>query len=129
MDEVTGLSSTVMLDSKQQRGGKELKPTMRLLNAKGKEVPFANTEIPAVYSLPPGALVNLTDVDMQVLPPWSDAVQYYAAMLCLTKLQNFEQAEYMLKVYSARVPKIIIGAGGTRIPNPYHKTFQRRVSR
>jgi DNA-directed RNA polymerase subunit beta' len=32
-----------------------------LLNAKGKEVPFANTEIPAVYSLPAGALVNLSD--------------------------------------------------------------------
>jgi DNA-directed RNA polymerase subunit beta' len=60
VDEVTGLSSTVMLDSKQ-RGGKELKPTIKLLNAKGKEVPFANTEIPAVYSLPSGALVNLTD--------------------------------------------------------------------
>ncbi len=60
VDEVTGLSSTVMLDSKQ-RGGKELKPTIRLLNAKGKEVPFANTEIPAVYNLPAGALVNLSD--------------------------------------------------------------------
>jgi DNA-directed RNA polymerase subunit beta' len=61
VDEVTGLSSIVVLDSKQQRGGKELKPTIKLTNAKGKEVTFANTEIPAVYSLPPGALVNLTD--------------------------------------------------------------------
>jgi DNA-directed RNA polymerase subunit beta' len=61
VDDVTGLSSTVILDSKSQRGGKELKPTIRLLNAKGKEVPFANTEIPAVYSLPAGALVNLND--------------------------------------------------------------------
>ena len=31
---------------------------MKLVNAKGKEVTFANTEIPAVYTLPPGALVN-----------------------------------------------------------------------
>jgi DNA-directed RNA polymerase subunit beta' len=60
VDEVTGLSSTVILDSKQ-RGGKELKPTIRLVNAKGKEVAFANTEIPAVYNLPSGALVNLAD--------------------------------------------------------------------
>jgi DNA-directed RNA polymerase subunit beta' len=60
VDEVTGLSSTVILDSKQ-RGGKELKPTIRLVNAKGKEVSFANTEIPAVYNLPSGALVNLAD--------------------------------------------------------------------
>ena len=77
----------------------------------------------------PMPLVNPTDSDAQIIPPWSDAVQYYAAMLCLTKLQNFEQSEYMLKLYSARVPKIIIGAGGTRIPNPYHRTFQRRVAR
>src|SRR6202161_824195 len=60
VDEVTGLSSTVVLDLKQ-RGGKDLRPTMKLVNAKGKEVTFANTEIPAVYPLPPGAFVNLTD--------------------------------------------------------------------
>jgi DNA-directed RNA polymerase subunit beta' len=60
VDEVTGLSSTVVLDLKQ-RGGKDLRPTMKLVNAKGKEVTFANTEIPAVYTLPPGAFVNLTD--------------------------------------------------------------------
>jgi DNA-directed RNA polymerase subunit beta' len=60
LDEVTGLSSTVILDNKQ-RGGKDLRPTMKLLNAKGKEVTFANTEIPAVYTLPAGALINLED--------------------------------------------------------------------
>jgi DNA-directed RNA polymerase subunit beta' len=60
VDEVTGLSSTVVLDLKQ-RGGKDLRPTMKLVNAKGKEVTFANTEIPAVYTLPPGAFVNLSD--------------------------------------------------------------------
>jgi DNA-directed RNA polymerase subunit beta' len=60
VDEVTGLSSTVILDSKQ-RGGKEVRPTVKLLNAKGKEATFANTEIPAVYTLPPGALVSLED--------------------------------------------------------------------
>ena len=53
VDEVTGLSSTVILDSKQ-RGGKDVRPTVKLLNAKGKEATFANTEIPAVYTLPPG---------------------------------------------------------------------------
>src|SRR6187431_799361 len=60
VDEVTGLSSTVVLDSKQ-RGGKDLRPTVKLLNAKGKEAFFANTEIPAVYTLPPGALIALAD--------------------------------------------------------------------
>ena len=60
VDEVTGLSSTVVLDSKQ-RGGKDLRPTVKLLNNKGKELTFANTEIPAVYTLPPGALIALED--------------------------------------------------------------------
>ncbi len=60
VDEVTGLSSTVVLDTKQ-RGGKDLRATMKLVNAKGKEITFANTEIPAVYTLPPGALVSLED--------------------------------------------------------------------
>src|SRR5579862_2110808 len=35
VDEVTGLSSTVVLDNKQ-RGGKELRPTIKLVNAKCK---------------------------------------------------------------------------------------------
>jgi len=34
---------------------------MRLLNVKGKEVTFANTDIPAAYALPAGAIVSLED--------------------------------------------------------------------
>ncbi|HUL18032.1 MAG TPA: DNA-directed RNA polymerase subunit beta' [Steroidobacteraceae bacterium] len=60
LDEVTGLSSTVVLDTKQ-RGGKDVRATIKLVNGKGKELTFANTEIPAVYTLPPGALVSLED--------------------------------------------------------------------
>jgi DNA-directed RNA polymerase subunit beta' len=60
VDEVTGLTSTVVLDTKQ-RGGKEVRATIKLVNGKGKEVTFANTEIPAVYTLPPGALVSFVD--------------------------------------------------------------------
>ncbi len=77
----------------------------------------------------PQPLVSGGDVDKDVIPPWSDAVQYWAAMLCLNKLQNFEQADHYFKLYSARVPKIIIGSGGARIPNVYNRSFQRRVSR
>ncbi|MDE2261207.1 MAG: DNA-directed RNA polymerase subunit beta', partial [Gammaproteobacteria bacterium] len=43
VDEVTGLSSTVVLDTKQ-RGGKDVRATIKLVNNKGKEVTFANTE-------------------------------------------------------------------------------------
>ena len=62
VDEITGLSSTVVMDPKQRgAGGKDLRPVIKLVNSKGKEVCFANTDIPAVYALPPGALVNLED--------------------------------------------------------------------
>ncbi|MDH5226835.1 MAG: DNA-directed RNA polymerase subunit beta', partial [Gammaproteobacteria bacterium] len=62
VDEVTGLTSTVVLNPKERgAGGKDLRPVIKLLNSKGKEVCFANTDIPASYALPAGALVNLSD--------------------------------------------------------------------
>jgi DNA-directed RNA polymerase subunit beta' len=62
VDDVTGLTSTVVLDPKQRgSGGKDLRPVVRLTNAKGKEVTFHNTDIPAVYALPAGAIVSLED--------------------------------------------------------------------
>jgi len=62
VDDVTGLTSTVVLDPKQRgSGGKDLRPVVRLTNAKGKEVTFANTDIPVVYALPAGAIVSLED--------------------------------------------------------------------
>jgi len=62
LDEVTGLSSIVIMDPKQRGfSGKELRPRARLVDAKGKEICFANTDIPAVYALPAGAIVNMTD--------------------------------------------------------------------
>jgi DNA-directed RNA polymerase subunit beta' len=63
-DEMTGLSSTVVIDPKQRgSGGKDLRPTAKLVDGKGKEICFANTDIPAVYALPPGALVSMSDGD------------------------------------------------------------------
>jgi DNA-directed RNA polymerase subunit beta' len=61
VDEITGLSSIVMIDPKQRGGSKDLRPVARLVDAKGKEVCFANTKIPAVYALPVGAVVTMTD--------------------------------------------------------------------
>ena len=40
---------------------KDLRPTIKLVSAKGKEITFANTDIPAVYTLPAGALISLED--------------------------------------------------------------------
>ncbi len=62
VDEVTGLTSVEVLDPKQRgAAGRDLRPVIKLVNAKGKEVTFANTDIPAVYTLPPGALISLED--------------------------------------------------------------------
>jgi len=62
MDEVTGLTSIMVMDPKQRGGsGKDLRPIAKLLDSKGKEVSFANTDIPAVYALPAGAIVIMSD--------------------------------------------------------------------
>jgi DNA-directed RNA polymerase subunit beta' len=62
VDETTGLSSIVVMDPKQRGfSGRELRPRTRLVDAKGKEICFANTDIPAIYALPAGAIVNMTD--------------------------------------------------------------------
>ena len=62
IDDVTGLSSYVIMDPKQRGlSGRDLRPTARLLDAKGKEICFSNTDIPASYALPPGAVVTMAD--------------------------------------------------------------------
>ncbi|MDH4107674.1 MAG: DNA-directed RNA polymerase subunit beta' [Gammaproteobacteria bacterium] len=62
VDEFTGLTSIVILDPKQRGGaGKDLRPMARLVDDDGKDVCFANTDIPAVYALPPGAIVSMSD--------------------------------------------------------------------
>ncbi len=62
VDDLTGLTSTVILDPKQRgASGKDLRPVAKLMGADGKEVCFANTDIAAVYALPAGAIVNMSD--------------------------------------------------------------------
>jgi DNA-directed RNA polymerase subunit beta' len=62
VDEFTGLTSIVVLDPKQRgSAGKDLRPVARLVDDEGKEICFANTDIPAVYALPAGAIVSMAD--------------------------------------------------------------------
>jgi DNA-directed RNA polymerase subunit beta' len=62
VDEFTGLISIVVLDPKSRTGsGKGLRPVAKLVDDKGVEICFANTEIPAVYALPVGAIISLAD--------------------------------------------------------------------
>ena len=52
-DEITGLTSTIVIDSKNRTGAKDIKPIIKLSSTKG------STE----YNLPDGAIVNLSDGD------------------------------------------------------------------
>jgi DNA-directed RNA polymerase subunit beta' len=62
VDEFTGLTSIVVLDPKSRGGmGKDLRPVARLVGDDGEDICFANTEIPAVYALPAGAIISLSD--------------------------------------------------------------------
>ncbi len=61
-DELTGLSSIVITDPAQRSSaGKEMRPMVKLIDAKGNDVMIAGTEIPAQYFLPGNAIVNLED--------------------------------------------------------------------
>lgn len=61
-DDVTGLSSIeVMDDSIRSNQGKELRPTIELIDEKGESLCYAGTNIPAHYMLPGGAFVNVED--------------------------------------------------------------------
>jgi DNA-directed RNA polymerase subunit beta' len=62
VDEFTGLTSIVVLDPKSRGGaGKDLRPVAKLVDDEGADICFANTEIPAVYALPVGAIISMAD--------------------------------------------------------------------
>ncbi len=62
IDEVTGISSTVITDPKTRgTAGKDLRPIVKLVDEDGNDLSLAGTDIPAHYALPSGAIVNLVD--------------------------------------------------------------------
>jgi len=62
VDEFTGLTSIVVLDPKSRGGaGKDLRPVAKLVDDEGTDICFANTDIPAVYALPVGAIISMGD--------------------------------------------------------------------
>jgi DNA-directed RNA polymerase subunit beta' len=61
-DEMTGLSSIVVSDPKHRgQSGKELKPMIKLVDEKGKDLFLAGTNLPAQYFLPSDAIINFED--------------------------------------------------------------------
>ncbi len=60
-DELTGLSTFVVLDPKLRSGAKDIRPTISLVDAGGKGLFIPGTDIPAKYLLPPGAIITVED--------------------------------------------------------------------
>jgi len=65
VDEVTGLSSLVVMDPKQRStSAKDMRPMVKLIDADGNDLAIAGTaDIPAHYFLPAGAIIGLKDGD------------------------------------------------------------------
>ncbi|MGP1928626.1 MAG: DNA-directed RNA polymerase subunit beta' [Arsenophonus sp. NC-WZS1-MAG3] len=61
-DEITGLSSIVILDTAERAAGsKDLRPALRVVDTKGNDVLIPGTDMPAQYFLPGKAIVQLDD--------------------------------------------------------------------
>ncbi len=61
-DDMTGLTSISVIDANDRNAaGKELKPMISLTDAKGKELFFPNSSVPAQYPLPANASINVAD--------------------------------------------------------------------
>jgi len=61
VDEVTGLSTLVVIDAKRRGTIKTVRPQVRLLDAQGNEVKIANTEHSVTIGFPVGALITVRD--------------------------------------------------------------------
>jgi len=61
-DDITGLSSMVIMDPKQRpSAGKDLRPMIKLVDEAGEDLCLVGTDLPASYALPAGAVVNVKD--------------------------------------------------------------------
>ena len=66
IDETTGLSSLVVIDPKRKAGAaaKGLRPAVKLLNDKGKEVKLAGSDTPVNYTFQIGAIITVKNGQM-----------------------------------------------------------------
>ncbi|KRG40328.1 DNA-directed RNA polymerase subunit beta' [Stenotrophomonas pictorum JCM 9942] len=61
-DELTGLASREITDPKRRGSqAKDLRPIVRIVDAKGNDLTIPGTDLPAQYLLPPRSIVNLQD--------------------------------------------------------------------
>lgn len=83
----------------------------------------------------PTPMTSLSAVDGQVIAPWNDAVQFFAAHLAIASLQNYQMADYWYSgdprrpgKYDIRVKQLPATSFSRRIFNP-RRTFYRRLQR
>lgn len=63
-DELTGTTTYLVLDGKQRRGiAQDIKPTIELVDGRGKPKLIPGSEAPARYQMPPGASVTIENGD------------------------------------------------------------------
>ena len=61
VDEVTGLSTLVVIDPKRRGAAKVVRPQVKLMDASGKEIKIPGTEHAVTIGLPVGGLVQVRD--------------------------------------------------------------------
>lgn len=83
----------------------------------------------------PTPLVTNTQVDTQIVAPWNDLVQLYAAHLCHASLGNYQMADYWYTgrtdapgKYDSRSGQLPRRAFSRRVFNPY-RTYLKRWRR
>jgi DNA-directed RNA polymerase subunit beta' len=61
-DEITGMATLVITEPKTRgAAGKDLRPLVKLVDGRNRELSFPGTDIPANYTLPPKAVVTVED--------------------------------------------------------------------
>lgn len=76
----------------------------------------------------PNALPLTTTVDFQVVPPWNDAVQYFAAHYAFLGTQQFAQANAMLQLYQGRCRELPATVRARRV-HSFYRTYARTIRR
>jgi DNA-directed RNA polymerase, beta'' subunit, predominant form len=62
VDEITGLTNYVIADPKMRgSAARDMRPTIKLVDAKGRELKIPGTDLPAHYILPSKAVINVAD--------------------------------------------------------------------
>src|SRR3546814_3972277 len=86
MDPLTGVATRVVTEAKARgSAAKDLKPTIILVDAKGKQLTFPGTDIPAAYTLPPKSIISVEDRSEEHTSELQSLMRISYAVFCLKK--------------------------------------------